>query len=73
MKENVFGYISEKLKKKGQTVMVSALLYDLGFAALGKKPLDISEDFRKFLITLDSMLDDDMIFEIKDAIHNILF
>lgn len=72
MKENVFGYSEEKLKKRGQTVMVSALLYDLAFAALGKKPIDIADDFRKFLITLDAMLDDDMIFEIKEAISEIL-
>lgn len=72
MKENVFGYSEEKLKKRGQTVMVSALLYDLAFAALGKKPIDIADDFRKFLITLDGMLDDDMIFEIKEAISEIL-
>lgn len=73
MKENVFGYSGEKLKKSGQSVMVSALLYDLSFSALGKKPLDITEDFRKFLIKLDNMLDDDMIFEIKDAIHDVLY
>ena len=63
---------TEKLTKKGQTVMVSALLYDLAFAALGKKPIDIAEDFRKFLLMLDDMLDDDMIFDIKEAIHEIL-
>ena len=66
------GYTKEKLKKEGQTVMVSSLLYDLGFAALGHEPMLISDDFRKFLITLDRMLDDDMIFEIKEAISEIL-
>ena len=66
------GYTQKKLTKLGQETMIDALLSDLGLAALGKKPLETGEAFRKFLLTLDSMLDDDMILEIKDAISDIL-
>lgn len=66
------GYTQKKLMKLGQETMISALLQDLAVAALGKKPLDTGESFRKFLLVLDRMLDDDMVLEIKSAIADIL-
>lgn len=66
------GYTEKKLKRLGQETMISALLSDLALASLGKKPLEIGESFRKFLLILDQMLDDDMVLEIKSAIADIL-
>lgn len=72
MEEKTMGYTQKILMKLGQETMISALLQDLALAALEKKPLETSESFRKFLLVLDQMLDDDMILDIKCAIADIL-
>ena len=63
-------YAAERLKKEGMAVMLSTLLYDVCFQK--SESLGAAEHFKKFLLHLDQMLDDDMIFEIKDVICDVL-
>lgn len=66
----VNSFAAERLKKEGKAVMLSALIYDV---CLDKeRSLEAAEHFKKFLLHLDQMLDDDMIFEIKDVICDVL-
>ena len=66
----VNSFAAERLKKEGTALMMSAMLYDV---CLGKEnSLEAAEHFKKFLLHLDQMLDDDMIFEIKDVICDVL-
>ncbi len=65
-------YAGNKLKKEGMEVMISGLLYDLTFKCRASECLDLALHFKKFLLQLDQMLDDDMILEIKESIAEIL-
>lgn len=66
----VNSFAAERLKKEGMAVMLSTMLYDICFKK--EESLDAAEHFKKFLLHLDQMLDDDMIFEIKDVICDVL-
>lgn len=66
----VNSFAAQRLKKEGMAVMFSTLLYDVCFDK--KESLEAAEHFKKFLLQLDQMLDDDMIFEIKDVICDVL-
>ena len=63
-------FAQDRLKKEGMALMISAMLYDVCFQK--KESLDAAEHFKKFLLHLDQMLDDDMLFEIKEVICEIL-
>lgn len=63
-------YAAERLKKEGIAVMISTMLYDSCFRK--KESLESAEHFKKFLLHLDQMLDDDMITEIKEVITGVL-
>lgn len=66
----VNSFAAERLKKEGMAVMLSTMLYDICFKE--KESLEAAQHFKKFLLHLDQMLDDDMIFEIKDVICDVL-
>ena len=66
----VNSFAAERLKKEGMAVMLSTMLYDILFKK--EESLEAAEHFKKFLLHLDQMLDDDMIFEIKDVICDVL-
>lgn len=65
-------YSANKLKKEGKEVMVGGMICDLIIKCSTYESLEVTDHFKKFLLQIDQMLDDDMILEIKEAIAEIL-